>query len=257
MVDGGIDADLDASTEPGMQPDAGIPNPPARDAGADAGPPPIVSDAATTPTDASAAQDAAGPSVDAGDDGGSSGEDLGEDRVERAGEITIGTMVSTGPGCPSGSVVADPTDRPMRFHLNLTQFTLQVPAGSSGSVSCSFELYLTVPAEISLRIVGGAWQGDYMLRRSDSSASFDASYAFDDDSARSIERDLSSASSMSFDFADDVRVGAVAGSGWTPCSAAQSAFTARANVVLSGSNDVAFSIRSADLFRIESQRCAP
>lgn len=241
-----IDAGLDASL-PGTEMDAGDFT---GSNDASASPPADASGNA----DGSASSDAAGPSGSDAGDGGfpASGS---EDRVEAASEVQVGTFIFNGSGCPAETASADLTDRPMRFQVNLQQFTLPAKPGGSAIVSCSFALELGAPAGVSLRMVGGSWQGDHSMAAS-GSTTLDASYFFTGDSARTNTHDLTTAD-MSFEIDDDVRDPADSSAGWTTCSSQTTELIARATLSLIGSDNVTFTIRSGSVFRIESQYCTP
>jgi hypothetical protein len=168
----------------------------------------------------------------------------------------VGSFVWSGAGCPAQLPVADLTDRPMLYHFNLLGFGSQADAGSSSMESCTLSVDLTVPSNLALRMVGGAWQGDYSVS-ADASARVATSYLFEGDTAGSSMRDFTAATAGSFDIVDDVRVAAGTAMGWTACSGQPSTQIARTTVTIAVTNGATVTIRSGSMFRIESQSCAP
>lgn len=263
---GALDAGLDAShpdasrdaggvadaNESPQKGEAGVPD----DAGtADAGDSGVAADGgvpdAGGPSDSGTPGDSATVS-----EGGTSGDGGAEELLEGANSVAIGSMTFGGSGCSASDSVADPSDRPMRLHLNFMQFALQAAAGGSASSTCDLELPLEVPAGLSLRMVGGAWHGDYN-RSASASGSFSAEYGFEGDAPRSSTLPVGSELGGSFDATHDVRDTSNPDAGWTTCSDQPREVIAQATGTLTGSNGITFAIRSGDVFRIESRYCTP
>lgn len=233
----------------------------------EAGTPPPLRDGSVPPTDGAmggaggspASKDAAVP-TDAGDagaaDAGDAGAlDAGEDVVEAAADVEIGQFVVSGAGCPSNKTFVDLGDRAMRYQLNFQAFGVTAGVGTTTSIACDFALPLTAPALVSLRMVGGNWQGDYS-RSASGSVSVEGRYSFDGADVRSHSTDLT-ASGGTFLTDDDVREAAATSAGWTACSRNPTSVNAQARLTLRASNTVTVTIRSGGLFRIESRYCEP